>query len=197
MFGKPDKPEGTGQRDSVHTATKVTPAPEAKAGQPARDTGAESGAPSVICADMKVVGNLQSGGDIQIEGTVEGDIKSRTLTIGESANIEGSISAESVRICGSVSGQIKSPMVRIAKTAKVAGDITYQTLAIEEGAFLEGQCRHFDTAKGAAEAKVAEIKRPAPEAAKPAPAPGGTASSGGASSSGASSSSASGKPLAG
>ncbi len=192
MFGKPDKPEGTGQRDPVRTATKVNPALEAKAGQPARDAGAESGAPSVICADMKVVGNLQSGGDIQIEGTVEGDIKSRMLTIGESANIEGSISADSVRICGSVSGQVKAPTVTIAKTAKVAGDITYKTLAVEEGAFLEGHFRHFDTAKGGAEAKVAEIKRPAPEAAKPAPAPGGAASPGGASSS-----SAGGKPLAG
>ncbi len=148
------------------------PDPEATAGQPAGAGGKESRASSLISADMKVVGNLQSAGDIQIAGTVEGDIKSRTLTVGESANIDGSMHAESVHIFGSVSGQVKAPTVRIAKTAKVAGDITYQTLAIEEGAFLEGPCRHFDSAKAGAEAKVAEIKRGQPEAAKAAPMPG-------------------------
>ncbi|MCH7944264.1 MAG: polymer-forming cytoskeletal protein, partial [Proteobacteria bacterium] len=55
--------------------------------------GQSSAAPSIISADMKVVGNLQSGGDVQIEGSVEGDIKSRTVTIGEKAQINGSVIA--------------------------------------------------------------------------------------------------------
>ena len=171
MFDKPDKPVGARQSDPVRIVSEAHPAAEARAGQPAGAGGKESGASSLISADMKLVGNLQSAGVIQIAGTIEGDIKSRTLIVGESANIDGSMHAESVHIFGSVSGQVKAPMVRIAKTAKVTGEITYQTLVIEEGAILEGKFRHFDSAKAGAEAKVAEIKRGQPEAAKAAPAP--------------------------
>ncbi len=82
MFGKPDKPEGTGQRDPVRTATKVNPAPEAKAGQPARDTGADSGAPSIICADMKVVGNREgSSGKSRIVCDNTGSAMARVMTL--------------------------------------------------------------------------------------------------------------------
>ena len=35
--------------------------------------------PSIISADLKVVGNLESAGDLQIDGRIEGDIKSRSV----------------------------------------------------------------------------------------------------------------------
>ena len=116
---------------------------------------------SIISADMKVVGNLHSSGDIQIDGTVEGDIKSRTLTVSEKAHISGSITAESVNFCGRVSGQVSANSVRLARTANVQGKISYKTLAIEEEAVLNAQVRRLDS-KPAIEAKPA-----APEA-KPA-----------------------------
>ena len=75
------------------------------------------------------------------DGIIEGDVTSRTLTVGEEANVEGSINADSVRICGRVSGEVKSASVVLAKTAKVEGDIVHQSLAIEAGAFIDGHCR--------------------------------------------------------
>ena len=101
-------------------------------------------APSIISADLKIVGDLTSAGDIQIDGAVEGDIQSRTITVGESALVTGSIAADTVRICGSVNGQIKGQTVTLDKSAKVVGDIMHQSLAIEPGAYLEGHCRRFD-----------------------------------------------------
>lgn len=136
-----------------------------------RKSGGQPGAaPSIISADMKVVGDLQSGGDIQIEGSVEGDIKSRTVTIGENAKINGSVNADMTHIHGHVEGKINASSVRIAKTANVQGDINYQTLSIEEGAVIDGQLRRngsgakSDAAKkplsgdSAADANVASIK---------------------------------------
>ena len=64
--------------------------------------------PSIISADLKITGNLTSSGDIQVDGAVEGDISSRTLTVGEDAHIDGSIVAESVRVCGQVSGEVRA-----------------------------------------------------------------------------------------
>lgn len=145
MFGK--------DKDVVEqkSAPKAAPTPS----QEARPGAAPAGdVPSIISADMKVVGNLHSNGDIQIDGTVEGDIKSRTVTVGENAHIIGSINAESVNVCGRVTGQVSAASVRIARTANVQGDINYKTLAIEEEAVLDGQIRRLDN-KPSVEAKPA------------------------------------------
>ncbi|HBM89974.1 MAG TPA: polymer-forming cytoskeletal protein, partial [Rhodobiaceae bacterium] len=48
-------------------------------------------APSIISNDLVVQGNLIAGGDIQIDGTVEGDIRSASITIGEQASISGEV----------------------------------------------------------------------------------------------------------
>ncbi|HZT19564.1 MAG TPA: hypothetical protein VFA23_09190, partial [Dongiaceae bacterium] len=44
-----------------------------------------SAAPSIISSDLKILGDLISAGDLQVDGIVEGDIQSRSLTIGEGA----------------------------------------------------------------------------------------------------------------
>ncbi len=139
--------------------------------QPAREPAKSSGMPSIISADLKVVGNLQCAGDIQIEGTVEGDIHSQSVTVGEGAQVSGSIHGETVRVSGAVRGEIEANSVTLEKSAKVTGDIIHQTLTIEAGAFLEGHCRRLQSDKrSGAEAKVTDLK-PAPRegaAAKPA-----------------------------
>ena len=150
MFGK----------DKVDEMDQPKPAAAAAATDTRSGAAVTGGVPSIISADMKVVGNLQSGGDIQIDGTVDGDIRSRTVTVGESAHIDGSINAESVNVRGRVSGQVTAASVRLAKTANVQGDINYKTLAIEEEAVIDGQMRRIDPAKAAADANVATLKAP-------------------------------------
>ncbi|MGD9741861.1 MAG: polymer-forming cytoskeletal protein [Dongiaceae bacterium] len=125
--------------------------------EPAR-TPARGASPSIISADLRIVGDLASAGDLQIDGEVEGDIQSRTLTVGEGAQVKGSLSAETVRVCGSVSGQIKATTVVLDKTARVTGDIMHTSLAIEPGAFLEGHCRRLDTASKVSAANVSPMK---------------------------------------
>lgn len=114
--------------------------------------------PSIISADLKITGNLTSSGDIQVDGAVEGDISSRTLTVGEDAHIDGSIVAESVRVCGQVSGEVRATSVTLAKTARVKGDIAHQSLSIEAGAYIEGNIRRLEPESPAAEANVSVIK---------------------------------------
>jgi cytoskeletal protein CcmA (bactofilin family) len=73
-------------------------------------------------------------------------VQSRSITIGEGADIRGTISGDTVRVHGSVNGQIKGNSVVLAKTAKVIGDVMHRTLAIEPGAFFEGRCSQIDGA---------------------------------------------------
>jgi cytoskeletal protein CcmA (bactofilin family) len=126
-----------------------TAAPEATAAvtlDAARRTNGNA-TQSIISRDLKIKGDLVCNGDIQIDGEVEVDVQSRSITIGEGADVRGTISSDSIRVCGSVNGQLKGQSVVLAKTAKLVGDVTHQTLAVEPGAFFEGQCRRIDGAK--------------------------------------------------
>ncbi len=114
--------------------------------------------PSIISADLKVTGDLLSDGDIQVDGVIEGDIQSRTVTVGEAAHVKGSISADTVRVCGAVTGQVRGTSVTLAKTAKVTGDILHQTLAIEPGAFLEGHCKRLEQPVSIGDAKMSLVR---------------------------------------
>src|SRR5882724_2331321 len=102
-------------------------------------------APTIISADLRIKGDVIGSGDIQIDGIVEGDVHSRSITVGEGAEVRGSLSADTVRVYGTVAGgTIKATTVTLAKTAKVHSDIIHQTMALEAGAYLEGSIRRID-----------------------------------------------------
>jgi len=114
----------------------------------------KSAPPSIISADLKIVGDLSSDGEVQIDGIVNGDIRTKSLLVGETANIKGEIVADSVFIHGSVSGQIRAKDVTLAKSAHMVGDILHENLSIETGAFLEGHCKRLVEKQPAGDAKV-------------------------------------------
>ncbi|GHG22302.1 MULTISPECIES: bactofilin family protein [Paracoccus] len=107
--------------------------PEAPAASPARRN-----APSILSPDLTVVGNIRTEGDIQIEGTVEGDIRAHQLVIGETATIRGEIVGDEVVVNGRVVGRVRGLKVRLSASARVEGDIIHKTIAIESGAHFEG-----------------------------------------------------------
>ncbi len=115
---------------------------------------ASSGVPSIISPDLKIVGHLKSNSEIQIEGTIEGDIDVPLLTVGEQGKVDGSIVAETVRISGTVNGRVQAKTVRLDKSAKVTADITHESLAIEAGAYFEGQVQSLKAASSAGAAKL-------------------------------------------
>lgn len=99
---------------------------------------------SVLSSDLHVTGNMKTTGDIQVEGTVEGDIRAHLLTIGESATIKGEVTADDVVINGRIVGRVRGLKVRLTSTARVEGDIIHKTIAIESGAHFEGSVQRQD-----------------------------------------------------
>jgi len=95
-------------------------------------------APSILSSDLTIKGNLRTTGDIQVEGTVEGDIRAHLITVGETATIKGEIVADDVVVNGRVVGRIRGLKVRLTSNARVEGDIIHKTIAIESGAHFEG-----------------------------------------------------------
>lgn len=144
-------------------ASKPAPGAAAPGGSESKQGGGKqgggkqggSGIPSIISADLKVEGNLTSNGDIQIDGTVEGDVTSHVLTVGEGATVHGALEAETIRIYGTVKGTLTANSVILTVSAKVDGDITHGTLAMEAGASFAGQIKRLERPIGSsAGAKV-------------------------------------------
>ncbi len=119
-------------------------APEASRPVPPAGAPAAAGKPKVkppastLSADLVLKGNLKSTGDIVIEGTVEGDIRAHTLTVGESATVKGEVVADDVVVNGRIIGRLRGLKVRLTSSARVEGDIIHKTIAIESGAHFEG-----------------------------------------------------------
>ncbi len=138
-----------------------------KTGSSSSQTGGVKAAPSIISVNLHIIGNLSSDGEMQIDGRIEGDITSQSLTVGERASIDGEIVADDVEIRGAVSGRIRAGTIKLAKTAKVVGDICHEVLSIEPGACIEGQL----TRTARMEAADREVPPPAGVTAAPAARP--------------------------
>src|SRR3954470_17423542 len=124
-------------KDLPEAPVPVVPAAAPKRGRPLS-------APSIISADMVINGTLASTGDMQIDGRVEGDVRSVGLVIGDKAEIYGEVFAEDVTVRGKVGARMCARKARPATTSHVEGDILHEALAVETGAFFEGNCRHSD-----------------------------------------------------
>ena len=100
-----------------------------------------SSVPSLVSTDLEITGDLKTPGEVQLDGTIEGNVACGKLMVGENACIPGLVEADEVVIRGKIIGQIKAHSVELAKTAHVVGDIWHDTLAVDAGAFLEGHCK--------------------------------------------------------
>lgn len=131
---KPTLPERSADTQRSEPASAEFRATTPKAKPPA----------SVLSSDLTITGNLKTTGDIQIEGTVEGDIRAHLLTVGEGATIRGELIADDVVVNGRIVGRVRGLKVRLTSTARVEGDIIHKTIAIESGAHFEGSVQRQD-----------------------------------------------------
>ncbi len=97
---------------------------------------------SVIDAWLTITGNLESQGDVRVEGQIAGDIRCANLVIGRDATVNGDIVAEEAVVRGKVKGTIRANRVILQGTACVESAIYHKVLSIDEGASFDGQSCH-------------------------------------------------------
>ncbi|MEL6218254.1 MAG: polymer-forming cytoskeletal protein [Pseudomonadota bacterium] len=145
------KPGQTPARPSASpspSSSAPTPATSASAPSPSPVQPAVKPSPSLLSSDLTVKGNISTSGDIQIEGTIEGDVRAHLLTVGESATIRGEVVADDVVVNGRVVGRLRGLKVRLTSTSKVEGDIVHKSIAIESGAHFEGSVQRAEDPLG-------------------------------------------------
>lgn len=114
---------------------------------------------SVISKDLTIDGNMSSDGAIQLEGSVKGEIRCRSLEIMEGGVLDGQIVCDTLRVRGRVLGGIDARIVYLDESADVRGDILHGVLNILPGAYLEGRLQRRPAEDAKAPAAVREGKR--------------------------------------
>lgn len=86
-------------------------------------------------------GKLTFKDTVRIDGTFRGEITSQnTLIVGETGEIMATVRSRQVIVSGTVTGNVfASDRLVLHKTARVDGDVEAASLAIEEGAVMNGK----------------------------------------------------------
>ena len=86
-------------------------------------------------------GELSGSEDLEVNGTVEGDVKlpDNTLIVGQSGHVKASIAAKSILIVGRVTGDVTATeRIEIEASGIVEGDLRAPRLLVKEGAVMNG-----------------------------------------------------------
>jgi len=99
---------------------------------------------------------LRSKSSVQISGKFIGDLEvDASLVIGQGGKVEGNVLASFILIAGEVLGNLEvTQQIHLTKSAKVVGNISCQSIVIDEGAYLDGQCMMKQAGKDNIKAKM-------------------------------------------
>ena len=122
--------------------------------------GAAGAGLSLIGAELAVSGDLVSGGQIHVDGRVDGNVRCASLCQSGSGIIAGDIEADEARIGGLVEGGVKAKTVMIEASGRVTGDVAYDTISIAAGAQIEGRLARRVVLAHAEDAPAALIATP-------------------------------------
>lgn|GEM_PF-3077257 len=122
----------------AHFANDISPRARPAGATATKTPAIAAPAHSVIEAGLCIVGDLESAGDVLINGRLHGNTSCRALIIGPEAVIDGDVRADEVIVHGKLAGTIRAESVHLAATASVVGDLYHCRLRIEAGAVFEG-----------------------------------------------------------
>ena len=101
-----------------------------------------TGNKAVIADGAHFKGQIKNARAIEINGTVEADLKADKVTIGSGGKFVGAINADLVVISGHYDGNMDAGSIWATATAQIAGKIQYKTLQMDRGAALNCRVVH-------------------------------------------------------
>lgn len=130
LFGRDDRTQRTTQPEPPRPGR-----PEA----PSTSTGRDDR--TVISPAVRFEGTLSGGGEILVNGSVQGTIEgSASITIEVPGKVTATIHGRTVTVAGTVKGNMSADeRIELGATARVEGDITAPRILIRDGASFKGQ----------------------------------------------------------
>ena len=129
-----------GEESGDSTVSGIPQSPPTPTPTP-KTTGGGGNLSAFIDQGSEFEGKLSFKDTVRIDGCFRGEITSQnTLIVGETGEIMATVRSRSVIVSGTVTGNIfASERLVLHKTARVEGDIEAGSIAIEEGATLNGK----------------------------------------------------------
>ena len=102
---------------------------------------AADGPATYIGAAARITGNLSGTGAFVVCGHIEGDCDIRgPVTLAKDGRWSGTLRADNVVVAGEVEGDvIGREKVEIGQSARITGSISGASIAVAEGAIIEGE----------------------------------------------------------
>jgi cytoskeletal protein CcmA (bactofilin family) len=88
---------------------------------------------------LTVKGKLDTEGELQVDGNVQGEISADRVVIGEKGAIEGDVIARDVQIGGRLNGRVFALNVTLEASADITGRIFHNTVTVAKGARIDGR----------------------------------------------------------
>lgn len=115
--------------------------------------------PTLIGVGTVLVGNLQCEGDLVVGGTVQGDsIVRGAFSLFDTARWVGRVEAKYAVVAGELEGELHViEKLEISKSARIRGVVTARSVAVAQGAVIEGD---LSVTSGADVVRYDEKRRP-------------------------------------
>lgn len=112
----------------------------------------ETAAINLISLGTDITGDIKSGGDIRIDGSLTGNLNTKgKVVIGTTGKVNGEVNCKNSEVSGTIEGRIIVNQLLILKaSSKIFGDIVTSKLSIEPGAIFSGNCKMSDNDNGGA-----------------------------------------------
>ena len=97
---------------------------------------------NIIAKGTKIVGDFISEGDLRVDGTIEGNIKTPgKVVVGKDGEISGKLSCSNAYFEGKLNGTLElTGTLTLKATAHIEGDVITEKLAVEPGATFNVSC---------------------------------------------------------
>jgi cytoskeletal protein CcmA (bactofilin family) len=106
-------------------------------------TEADNNTINLISSGTDITGDINSNGDIRIDGTVTGTLNTKgKVVIGPTGRLRGEIICKNSEISGLIEGKITvAQLLNLKASSRIQGDISTSKLSIEPGAKFSGNCK--------------------------------------------------------
>ncbi len=110
----------------------------------------ENKLPNMIGPGTKITGDIETNGDLRIDGIIEGSVQSKgKIVIGSNGSLTGKVKCANAEIAGEMNGEILvDELLSLKGSSRFIGDITTSKLSIEPGAIFSGSCKMGGNTKG-------------------------------------------------
>ena len=112
------------------------------------ETELPTGMATIIAAGTEIKGNIQSKGDIRVDGILTGNLQTASkVVVGPAGAVTGDVEAQQAEVLGKINGTIRiSDMLSLKGNCEVNGNIYTGQLQVDTSASFNGECHMGNSA---------------------------------------------------